>query len=124
MCLFPKILPNPKYKATKKNKVVIPERKDERVKWVPVGCSKCMECLMQRARAWQVRLQAEIRTDKTGQFVTLTLSSESLAELGKEIQTTGYQRDNDIITLATRRFLERWRRKYKKSVKQWLVSEL
>ena len=31
---------------------------------------------------------------------------------------------NEIIKLATRRFLERWRTKTGKSVKHWLVSEL
>ena len=37
MCLFPKLLPNPKYKSTKKNRGAVPEIKDERVKMVPVG---------------------------------------------------------------------------------------
>lgn len=37
---------------------------------------------------------------------------------------TGYDLDNEIITLATRRFLERWRKEYKKSLRHWLVTEL
>ena len=32
--------------------------------------------------------------------------------------------ENKIATLAVRRFLERWRKKYKKSVRHWLVTEL
>ena len=37
---------------------------------------------------------------------------------------SGYELDNEIAALATRRFLERWRKKYKKSVRHWLVTEL
>ena len=32
--------------------------------------------------------------------------------------------EDGIATLAVRRFLERWRKKYKKSVKHWFVTEL
>ena len=32
--------------------------------------------------------------------------------------------DNEIATYAVRHFLERWRRKYKKSVRHWLITEL
>ena len=64
---------------------------------------------------------------KNGKFVTLTFSEESLVELGedKNINTlNGYNLDNGIATLAVKRFLGRWRKKYKKSVKHWLVTEL
>jgi len=124
MCLFPKLLPNPKYKSTKKNGGVIPTMNDERVKWVPVGCGKCMECMKRKAREWQVRMNEEIRQDKSGQFVTLTFSNESIIELSKKVETEGYERDNEIATIAVRYFLERWRKKYKKSVKHWLITEL
>jgi len=124
MCLFPKLLPNPKYKATKKNNGNAPEMKDERVKMVPVGCGKCMECQKKRAREWQVRLQEELRTDNTGQFVTLTFSDEAIAEIGEDVETEGYERDNEIATIGVRRFLENWRSKHGKSVKHWLITEL
>ena len=94
---------------------------------VPIGCGKCIECKKQKSREWSVRLQEEIRHMKNGKFVTLTFSEESLVELGedKSINTlNGYNLDNGIATLAVRRFLERWRKKYKKSVKHWLVTEL
>lgn len=99
---------------------------DERVLYVPVGCGKCMECKKQKARQWQVRLAEEIKRDNKGIFVTLTLSNESYRELDKEIDSRieGYERENKLIKLATRRFLERWRKKHKKSVKHWLVTEL
>jgi len=125
MCLYPKLIKNRKYISNKKNGGNIPPVTDERVLIVPVGCQKCIECKKQKARNWQVRLQEEIRHDNKGKFVTLTFSNESIKELTKEINgITGYNLDNEIATLATRRFLERWRKKYKKSVKHWLVTEL
>ena len=44
MCLYPKMIKNPKYLPNKKNNNNPPEITDERVKWVPVGCGNCMEC--------------------------------------------------------------------------------
>ena len=134
MCLYPKLIKNRKYISNKKNGGNIPplpiiiingkKYKDTRVLEVPVGCGKCMECLKQKNREWAVRLQEEIRHDNTGKFITLTFSPEELEKLGKEIKATGYLRDNEIATLATRRFLERWRKDKKKSVKHWFVTEL
>jgi hypothetical protein len=99
--------------------------KDKRAGLVPVGCGKCMECKRQKSREWQVRLQEEIRHDNSGKFVTLSFSEESLISLQKEIKgLSGYELDNQVATLGTRRFLERWRKRYKKSVKHWLVTEL
>lgn len=121
MCLYPKLIPNKKYRSTKKNGGTIPKCQDERVKWVPVGCGKCIECLRQKARNWQVRLFEEIHYDKSGLFVTLTFSEESLNELVKEF---GVTESNYIATKAVRRFLERWRKATKKSVKHWLITEL
>lgn len=98
---------------------------DKRVLLVPVGCGNCLECRKQKARNWQIRLQEEVRTEKNGIFVTLTFKTESLKELSSGIhKLTGYELDNEIATLAVRRFLERWRKKYKKSVRHWLVTEL
>ena len=125
MCLYPRIIKNRKYTKTKKNKGNIPTIKDKRVLHVPVGCGNCMECRKQKARQWQVRLSEEIRETKEGKFVTMTFSEESLKELTKTINgLEGYNLDNEIATKATRRFLERWRKKHKKSVKHWLVTEL
>ena len=125
MCLYPKLIKNRKYIANKKNGGSIPAVYDKRVLQVPVGCGKCMECKKQKARQWQVRLQEEIKKNKNGKFVTLTFSNESIREIAKEIKgLNGYELDNEIATIATRRFLERWRKKYKKSVRHWLVTEL
>ena len=125
MCLYPKLIKNRKYISNKKNGGNIPPVTDKRVLLVPVGCQKCIECKKQKARNWQVRLQEEIRHDNKGKFVTFTFSNESIKELSSQIKgITGYNLDNEIATLGVRRFLERWRKKFKKSVKHWLVTEL
>ena len=66
-------------------------------------------------------MNEEIKHDNTGQFITLTFNNEELQRLTEE---TGIQESNAVATLAVRRFLERWRKKYKKSVKHWFVTEL
>lgn len=125
MCLYPRLIDNRKYKSNKKNGGVIPAITDKRTTLVPVGCGKCMECKKKKGREWQVRLLEDIRHNKNGIFVTLTFSNESIKELGKLTgNLEGYERENEIAKIATRRFLERWRKKYKKSVRHWLVTEL
>lgn len=134
MCLYPRLIKNRKYTSTKKNGGVVPPLPlievngkmigDLRVLEVPVGCGKCIECMKQKSREWQVRLLEDIRHNKNGVFVTLTFSNESIKELSAGIRLEGYERDNEIAKQATRKFLERWRKKYKKSVRHWLVTEL
>lgn len=126
MCLYPRLIQNKKYTSTKKNGGVIPAITDKRTMLVPVGCGKCMECMKKKARNWQVRLLEETKVNNNGLFVTLTFSNESITELSKEIngKLDGYDRDNAIAKIAVRRFLERWRKENKKSVKHWLITEL
>lgn len=125
MCLYPKLIENRKYKANKKNGGVIPPLTDKRTAYVPVKCGKCMECMKAKSREWQVRLQEEIKNEEINKyFVTLTFSNESIKELGKNIKLEGYNRDNEIAKIGVRRFLERWRKKYKKSIRHWLTTEL
>lgn len=133
MCLYPRMLKNPKYRVNKKNGGRVPPISDNRVQYVPVGCGNCIECRKQKAREWQIRLAEEIKENKNGKFVTLTFSDESLKELERVVrQRAGtkqnklntYIIENEIATIAIRRFLERWRKKHKKSVRHWLVTEL
>lgn len=125
MCLYPRLITNRKFAMNKKNGGVIPLCIDERTKMVPVGCTKCIECRKQKAREWQVRLQEEVRTETNGKFITLTFSNESIKEIAEDIKgLEGYELDNEIATKAMRRFLERWRKKHKKSVKHWFITEL
>ena len=108
----------------KKNGGTPPIPNDPRVMYVPIGCQRCIECIRQRGNQWKVRLHEEIRNNNNAQFVTLTFSNEKFAELSEELSSEGYELDNDIATLATRRFLERWRKKFKTSIKHWLTTEL
>ncbi|AXH74815.1 MAG: replication initiator protein [Microviridae sp.] len=141
MCLYPRLMFNPKYKANKKNGGQVPPVKDKRVLYVPIQCNKCIECRKRISRQWKTRLEEEIRHNTNGKFVTLTFSNKSIAEIcemeryftdgetgrrfkAKIGETEGYERDNAIATIAVRRFLERWRKKYKKSVRHWLVTEI
>lgn len=125
MCLYPRLIRNKKYVANKKNGGVIPAITDKRVLWVPVGCGNCMECVKQKARGWQVRLLEDVRHNKEGKFITLTFNNEAIVELAKIVGGyEGYEQDNEIATVAMRRFLERWRKKYKKSLRHWAVTEL
>ena len=125
MCLYPRLMKNRKYTSTKKNKGIKPEIKDTRTLAVPIGCGKCMECKKQKATEWQVRLHEEIRESKNGKFVTMTFNDEALVKLQGELKRyKGYELENKTATLAVRRFLERWRKKYKKSTRHWLVTEL
>lgn len=129
MCLYPKLILNPKYKANKKNGWNPPPVTDERVKYVPIGCQKCIECMKKKQREWTVRLNEEIRNNPNAIFATLTMSNESYSKLHKETKnkyknTEGYELDNLIATRATRLMLERYRKKNKRSVKHWLITEL
>lgn len=135
MCLFPKLMRNPKYKATKKNGGIIPPISDNRVTYVPIGCGNCIECTKQKQTQWKTRLLEDIKSNKTGKFITLTFSNQQLTYIieGKDtdgkiisppLKTEGYILDNQIATIAVRRFLERWRKRFKKSVRHWLITEL
>ncbi|AXH75112.1 MAG: replication initiator protein [Microviridae sp.] len=140
MCLYPTLIKNRKYTANKKNGGNVPPIPDERVKYVAVGCQQCIECRKQKARGWQVRLLEDIKTNTNGKFITLTFSNESIKHLteivanktdidketGEVTETIleGYELDNEIATKAIRLFLERWRKKYKVSLRHWLVTEI
>ena len=125
MCLYPLLIKNKKYIANKKNGGVIPAVFDDRVLIVPVGCGKCVECKKQKAREWQVRLSEDLRENKNGKFVTYTFNEYELQKLDNEIKgLSGYERDNEICRLAVRRYTERWRKKYKRTIRHWLVTEI
>ena len=135
MCLYPKLIKNRKYVANKKNGGVIPAVTDERTLYVPVGCQNCMECRKQKARSWQVRLLEDIKQNRNGKFITLTFSDKSIKDLkegrdlngelvSEPIDLEGFELDNEIATRGVRFFLERWRKKYKKSLRHWFVTEL
>ncbi len=144
MCLYTTERLNRKYTATKKNKGIIPEMKDLRTKFYNQPCGKCVECKKKLASEWSQRLKEEMKHDKTAKFVTLTFDDESMVSLQERInkravieedkrlksgeplkkKLSGYNLDNEIATKCVRLFLERWRKKTKKSVRHWLITEL
>lgn len=121
MCLYPKLIINRKYIPTKKNNYNPPKCNDERVKYVPIACGNCIECRKQKARQWQVRMHEEMKNGVPGYFVTMSFAPEELQKLITELDI---KESNAVVTIAVRRFLERWRKKYKTSCKHWLITEL
>ena len=89
-------------------------------------CGECVECKRRKRNDWIIRLTEHIKANQNCTYVTLTFSEESLKKLGLRIhkKITGYERENAIATLAVRHFTERWRKKYKKTLKHWLITEL
>lgn len=129
MCLYPRLITNPKYKPNKKNGGYPPPVTDTRIAKVPVPCGKCSECRKQRANGWKTRLIEEIRSDKEATFVTLTFSDKSIIELKKwveenKVKARGYDLENEIATRAVYLFRERWRKATGHSPKHWLITEL
>ena len=96
MCLYPKLFTNKKYTANKKNGGVIPAITDNRVLVVPIKCGNCIECRKQKAREWQVRLLEDIKTNKHGQFVTLTFNRKSISELRTKVINETWKEINKI----------------------------
>lgn len=130
-----------------------PQIKDKRVAYVPIACGKCIECRRMKANEWKTRLFEEIKDEgHQWSFVTLTFSEKSLNSIRNylkeryiihydyQTEKTGiidsrtgefketnnpekYHDDNAVATWAVRKFLERWRKLTKKSVKHWLITE-
>lgn len=120
MCLYPRLIKNPRYRVTK-GKYDFGTVTDWRMKYVPIGCGNCIECREQKSREWQTRLHEEIKNNKYAYFVTLTFSNEALEKLMQKYETG---ETNAVAVAAIRLFLERWRKKYKKSIRHWLITEL
>lgn len=123
MCLYVTIQLNKRYLPTKKNKGIIPQMKDERMKYIPAKCGKCAECRKEKANAWRVRLSEELR-HSFGYFMTLTFSNEGFNNLCESLGLPLDSNENSVATIGLRRFLERVRKDTKKSIKHWFVTEL
>lgn len=128
MCLYPQLIRNPKYKPTKKNGGIIPECKDERLKYIAIGCGECSECRQKKARNWAFRLEKEIRNNnKIPKFITLTYNDESLEKLRERVKNDENRKNKDIydgiVKESVRLFSKRWEKKYKKTPRYFIVSE-
>ena len=116
---FPVTIGRPKKRGYYK-----PSPHDARLNYVPVACGKCYECRKKKAREWRIRLAEEIRHNKS-YFVTLTIDDDNLEMLKNELGIKSVKgNENNIATLALRKFLERCRKKTGKSLKHWCVTEL
>lgn len=118
MCLYPKKIKNKHYTPCKSNNYNPPICKDKDLMYVNAECGMCIECRRKKQREWTARLCEEIRYNK-GLFVTLTFDNIHLRELGIKSNN-----DNEIAKRAIRLFLERIRKKTKKSIKHWFITEL
>ena len=123
MCLYPRIIRNPRYKANKKNDGLIIEKiNDLRALYVSIGCGQCIECRKQKANSWMIRLIEEYKnTDQKSYFITLTFSNESFLMFKEKYDIDNL---NEIATKAVRLFTERYRKIYKKALRHWIVTEL
>lgn len=123
MCLYPRLIKNKRYLGYKLNKKDVPKCKDDRKLFVPVGCGKCIECRKQKSRDWQIRMCEEIKEHKYNYFITFTFSPEALKKLcEREFELK--ENVNILASRAVRLFLERWRKKHKKSMKHFFITEL
>lgn len=126
MCLYTKYILNKKYLPTKKNKYNPPECHDERLRYVPIKCGKCMECRKQKKREWYVRLSEELKKNRGALFLTLTFNENMYEEVRRAVnaglQPTN-EEENDMCRYAIRHWLELIRKRTGKSVKHWMISE-
>ena len=147
MCLYPIYIKNPRYIPNKKNGGNPPKADDKRKLYVPVGCGKCIECRRQLSNNWKIRLSEELDSltrehtqvhagtrehthadarrdlpNLKAYYITLTFSEEKLNWYQSICER--YTNINDVVAVAVRHFLERWRRKYTTSLRHWLITEL
>ena len=121
MCLYPKTIENPKYKPNDKNKGNIPRMLDPRLKYIEIPCGKCYQCRKQKGRDWAIRMSNEMKRDRDGHFVLLTISDKWFDELKSKYKL---ETANEVAKKAVRLTLARVIKKTGKSVKHWLVTEL
>ena len=131
MCLYEQRMKNPHYVINEKNRGVIPTPEDIRHLEISVGCGWCQECRKKLANKWRIRLYEEYKHNNKAEFVTLSFSPESIAQLEKEIIEKKYKgiegNEIDVNILASyaiRMYTERWRKKYKKAQRHWMITEL
>ena len=85
MCLYSRLIDNPKYKPNGKNRGIVPPVSDFRVNYVPIGCGNCIECRKQKGRAWKTRLAEQLKETPQAKFITFTFSTDSLEDLSQII---------------------------------------
>lgn len=114
-CVYVRTGRNAKYTATKKNGGNVPKPTDERLRAIPIKCGTCIECRREKARNWQIRLEAELQNDRNVRFMTMTFSDEFINLFNKD--------EIENAKECVKRFLDRWKHKYGKAPKHWLITE-
>lgn len=121
-CPIPIRIINPRYKkiaSLSDNPTELKSYEGRDDYYIDVPCGHCYHCKKSYKTQWNLRLQHHFKylskTQKDNSyFITLTFSDEYLPST--------YPKKSDIAPLV-RKFLERIRKKYKKSVTHWICSE-
>lgn len=111
-CMHPHMILNPHWRKYSEEFENLSEFPHDVYLLIP--CGKCIHCRKRYASDWRVRIFHELYYGswKHCEFVTLTFADEYYGEF------------KDAPQRAVRLFLERYRKKYKKSVRHWFVTEL
>lgn len=122
-CINSRTIANPHYKPNKGNGFVEQKPRDKRLGGVEIPCGYCEWCVRRRRKEWKQRIHEEARNNAYGYgyFITLSLSDESMDEL---IEIAKTDEVNECAKVAVRRFTERWRKKYGKAPRHWMVAEI
>ena len=118
MCIFPKIIENPKYKPNRKNKGIPPKPTDRRLKYIEIKCGRCPECRKAKTNEWKIRLIEELKVNPNAIFVTMTFSDESLRELQYEEKYP-----NKAPGKAIELFRKKWYKMFRKPLRHFLITE-
>lgn len=120
-CLINKRVVNPRYKKIAPDTHYklyndIDGQYPKKDYYINIDCGRCINCFKKRMSQWRFRLIAEFMSMSKEQvsrsyFVTLT------------IEPKYYTDKKPLLTKMVRRFLERVRKKYKKSIKHFLITE-
>nr|QJB19732.1 MAG: replication initiator protein [Microvirus sp.] len=131
MCLFEQKMKNPHYVTNEQNRGIIPIPEDMRQLEIAIGCGWCEECRKKLANEWRIRLYEEYKENNRAEFVTLSFSPEGIEQLENEIKEKKYKGIegdeidvNILASYAIRMYTERWRKKYKKAQRHWMITEL
>ncbi|WGL30945.1 replication initiator protein [Dipodfec virus UOA04_Rod_565] len=117
MCLYPKLVQNPRYKPNKKNGGVVPECDDVRKMTIPAECGRCAECRKKKVREWRIRIEWENKTNPDPvYYVTFSFSEEALDDMPNDA--------NVAAERAVRKWVYRCVKATGKSPKYWLCPEL
>lgn len=122
-CINSKVIENPHYKPNAGNGFVKQTPRDRRLGGVEIPCGYCEWCVRRRRNEWKQRITEEAIKSPFGYgyFITLSLSEESMDEL---IEAAGSDEVNECAKVAVRRFTERWRKKWGKAPRHWMVAEI